>query len=106
MVVVGVMVIAAIPGHHDHGSTIRIVVARIKRMMVMVMVVVVINELGLLHSRLHRRLRLIDSPQERCSIRDRLQQFGERISPKNFGRVLGWRGLGRIQAAERGDSAQ
>jgi hypothetical protein len=101
MVVVMVMIPAVSRRYHDDARSI----ASIGMMMVVMMVVLTDVELRQLDVFVRRRAGsgFVDRLQQRCGVRDWLQQLGERIRPQYIarGRTRRRRGLSGVECPER-----
>src|SRR5260370_34756664 len=104
MMVMVVMMITTISGHHDDAGAIPLIAISAIEAVMMVMVVMMV-ELNKLDIFVRRRGRpgFIDCLQERSGVRDRLEKGGGGIGPPDIGRgrALEWRSLSSGGCSER-----
>ena len=110
MMVMVVMVITTISGHHDDAGAIPLIAISAIEAVMMVMVMMMIVELSKLDIFVRRRSRpgLIDCLQQRSGVRDRLEKVGEGIGPQDIGRgrTWNWHSLSSVECSERRHRSQ
>jgi hypothetical protein len=109
MMVMVVVMITTISGHHDDAGAIPLIAISAIEAVMMVMVVMMV-ELNKLDIFVRRRSRpgFIDCLQERSGVRDRLEKVGEGIGPQDIGRgrTWNWRSFGGVECSERRHRSQ
>src|ERR1700682_809601 len=108
MMVMVVMVITTISGHHDDAGAIPLIaISAIEAVMMVMMMIIELSKLDIFVRR-RSRPGLIDCLQQRSGVRDRLEKGGEGIGPQDIGRgrTWNWHSLSSVECSERRHRSQ